>query len=71
MAAITPGELLRLWTNEQIEPEHAIGQLVQQIARLQDTVDVQRRALAQMQRELAALRDAPPAPEGRAAAKCR
>lgn len=60
MAAISPDELLRLWAAEQISSEHAIGQLVQQLARLQGTVDGQRQALVQLQHELAALREAAP-----------
>ncbi|NJM07064.1 hypothetical protein HC891_14130 [Candidatus Gracilibacteria bacterium] len=56
MAAVAPDELLRLWASEEITPEQAIGQLVQQLTRLSATVDVQRLSLAQLQRELAVLR---------------
>jgi hypothetical protein len=67
MSAVTPEQLLRLWASDQIAPEQAIGQLVQQLARVQAALESQRRTLAQVQSELAALRAAPPAPPNRAA----
>jgi hypothetical protein len=56
IATVAPDELLRLWASEEITSEQAIGQLVQQFARLSATLDVQRLALAQLQGELATLR---------------
>jgi hypothetical protein len=60
MSVVSPNELLRLWAGEQIPPEHAIGQLVQQLVQMQATLDAQRRTLTQVQSELAALRAAQP-----------
>jgi hypothetical protein len=62
MAAVAPEELIRLWASEQITAEHAIGQLVQQLAQVQSALEAQRRTLAQVQSELAALRSADEGP---------
>jgi hypothetical protein len=69
MSVVSPNELLRLWAGEQIPPEHAIGQLVQQLAQIQEALDAQRRTLTQVQSELAALRAAQPTAGGRGGTK--
>lgn len=70
MGTITPEELLRRWSAEQIEPEQAIGQLVQHMARVQHALDVQREALALLRGELAQIRgDEAPAQRVRAGGK--
>lgn len=61
LGVLTPEELVRQWATEQIPAEHAIGQLVQHLARLQRTLDTQRAAIAQMQTTLAHLQ-VPPTP---------
>jgi hypothetical protein len=69
MAVVSPHELVRLWASEQIAPEHAIGQLVQQLAHMQETLDAHRRTLTQVQSELATLRTQTPPPSGRSSTK--
>jgi hypothetical protein len=69
MAALPPEELLRLWTAEQLPAERAIGQLVQNLARLQTTIDQHSQALSSLRAEVARLHTAPaataPAPRKR------
>jgi hypothetical protein len=40
MATVTPGELLRLWTQESITPEMAVGQLIQHLIHQQATIEL-------------------------------
>jgi hypothetical protein len=58
MAALPPDELLRLWTAEQLPAERAIGQLVQNLARLQTTIDQHGQALSSLRAEVARLHTA-------------
>ncbi len=73
MAALPPDELLRLWTAEQLPAERAIGQIVQNLARLQTTIDQHSQALSSLRAEVARLLTAPsaaaPAPGKRTAGK--
>ncbi len=52
---------LRLWTAEQLPTERAIGQIVQNLARLQTTIDQHSQALSSLRAEVARLLAAPPA----------
>lgn len=63
MGAVSPDELARLWSQEQISVEMAIGQITQNLVRLQNALDaqrqllqaaleVQRQMLADLQRDL-------------------
>jgi len=61
MAALPPDELLRLWTAEQLPAERAIGQIVQNLARLQTAIDQHGQALSSLRAEVARLHTAPPA----------
>ena len=70
MGVLTPDDLQHQWATEQIPAEHAIGQLVQHMARLQRSVDTQRLAIVQLQAALASQPAAPPAPR-RAAVKSK
>jgi len=45
MAALPPEELLRLWCQEAISVEMAIGHIAQNLVRLQDSLDAQRQLL--------------------------
>jgi hypothetical protein len=61
MAALPPDELLRLWTAEQLPAERAIGQLVQNLARLQTAIDQHSQALSSLRAEVARLHTMPAA----------
>jgi hypothetical protein len=39
MATVTPGELLRLWTQESITSDMAVGQLIQHLIHQQATIE--------------------------------
>lgn len=45
MGAILPDELARLWSQEQITTDMAIGQITQNLVRLQCALDSQRQML--------------------------
>lgn len=45
MGAVPPEELARLWSQEQITPEMAIGQITQNLVRLQSALEAQRQLL--------------------------
>ena len=50
---MTPAsELIRLWTQENLDTERAIGQILQHLVHLHTTADVQRLALAQLRAEV-------------------
>jgi hypothetical protein len=72
MAALPPEELLRLWRQEAISVEMAIGHITQNLVKLQDYLDAQRQllqasleaqrqTLAGIQASLPPLAHAPPA----------
>jgi hypothetical protein len=61
MAALPPDELLRLWTAEQLPAERAIGQIVQNLARLQIAIDQHSQALSSLRAEVARLHTMPAA----------
>lgn len=73
MAALPPDELLRLWTAEQLPAERAIGQIVQNLARLQTAIDQHSQALSSLRAEVARLHTAPattaPTPRKRTSGK--
>jgi hypothetical protein len=73
MAALPPDELVRLWTAEQLPAERAIGQIVQNLARLQTTIDQHSQTLLNLRAEVARLQSAPaaaaPAPRKRTLGK--
>lgn len=45
MAAMPPDELLRLWRQEAISTEMAIGHITQSLVKLQEAMDAQRQLL--------------------------
>ncbi|MEI6776558.1 MAG: hypothetical protein WCK70_06625 [Chloroflexales bacterium] len=45
MGAVLPDELARLWSQEQITTDMAIGQITQNLVRLQSAIDSQRQML--------------------------
>jgi hypothetical protein len=54
---MTPApDLVRLWTQEALETERAIGQILQHLVQLYATTDVQRLALTQLHTEVERLR---------------
>jgi len=55
MAALPPQELWKLWKQEQITSEMAIGQLIQNQAEQQTAVDVQRQTLVNLQAQMNSL----------------
>lgn len=55
MGAVEPGELARLWAQEGLTTEQAVGQMVQCLVTMQTTVERQAVALAQLRAEIAAL----------------
>ena len=73
MGALLPDELVRLWATEQLPAERAVGQIVQNLARLQATLDQYREALAQLRADVARLHASPtataPAPRKRSPRK--
>lgn len=52
MAALPPQELWKLWKQEQITSEMAIGQLIQNQAEQQTALDVQRQTLVNLQAQM-------------------
>lgn len=72
MAALPPEELLRLWRQEALSVEMAIGHIIQNLVKLQDalnaqrqllqaTLEAQRQALAGIQANLPPRAHEPPA----------
>lgn len=58
MGAVPPEELARLWSQEQITTEMAIGQITQNLVRLQSALDSQRQLIQsalEVQRQLLAV----------------
>jgi len=49
MATVTPGELLRLWTQESITSEMAVGQLIQHLIHQQATIEALQMRLGTLQ----------------------
>ncbi|NNJ10284.1 hypothetical protein EKD04_008085 [Chloroflexales bacterium ZM16-3] len=45
MSTVPPKELVRLWSQEQITVEMAVGHIMQNLAKLQDAIDAQRQML--------------------------
>ena len=61
---MTPApDLVRLWTQEALDIERAIGQILQHLVQLHATTDVQRLALTQLRTEVERLHLAGEAPE--------
>lgn len=52
MAAVPPQELWKLWKQEQITAEMAIGQLIQNQAEQQSALDAQRQTIALLQAQM-------------------
>ena len=57
MGVLSPEELVRLWSSEQLPTERAIGQIVQHLARLQATLDQHGQALARLRTDVARLHE--------------
>lgn len=55
MGAVAPEELARLWTQDEVTVERAIGQIVQQLVTIQASLDRQAQALGQLRREVSTL----------------
>ncbi len=55
MGAVAPEELARLWTQDEVTIERAIGQIVQQLVTIQVSLDRQAQALGQLRREMSTL----------------
>lgn len=54
MSTHTPDELMSLWAHERLSPERAVGQLLQHLVVMHNTLDRQAQAIAQLRVELAA-----------------
>ena len=55
MSALAPDELVRLWVEEDLAPERAIGQLLQHVAAMQSTLQRQSQTIAQLRSEISSL----------------
>ena len=55
MGAIAPIDLARLWAQDEVTTERAIGQIVQQLVTIQASLDRQVQALGQLRSEVATL----------------
>lgn len=55
MSALAPDELVRLWVEEELAPERAIGQLLQHVAAMQSTLQRQSQTIAQLRSEISSL----------------
>ncbi|MFN8488638.1 MAG: hypothetical protein U0350_13645 [Caldilineaceae bacterium] len=62
MAAVPPQELWKLWKQEQITSDMAIGQLIQNQAEQQTALDAQRQTIAHLQSQINQLLAQPAAP---------
>ena len=58
MGMMPAPELIRLWTQEALDAEQAIGQILQHLVQLYATGESQRAALAQMRAEIERLHSA-------------
>lgn len=55
MSAVAPYELARLWAEEQLPTERAIGQLLQHVVTMQATLERQSRVIAELRSQLTEL----------------
>lgn len=55
MSALPPDDLVRLWAEEELAPERAIGYLLQHVATMQSMLQRQAQTLSQLRIELASL----------------
>ncbi|NTU50168.1 MAG: hypothetical protein HGA87_04670 [Desulfobulbaceae bacterium] len=53
MGAVAPEELARLWAQDEVTTERAIGQIVQQLVTIQASLDRQAQALNQLRADVA------------------
>lgn len=54
MGAIEPDDLLRQWSSENISAEMAIGQMIQQLVKLNATVDTLKETVTHLRNETSA-----------------
>lgn len=55
MGAVSPNELARLWAQEQLPTERAVGQMLQQLVAMQSTIERQAQTIADMRAQIADL----------------
>lgn len=53
MSAVAPSELSRLWAQEQLPVERAIGQMLQQLVAMQATLDRQVQTISDLRAQIA------------------
>ena len=52
MATLAPSELARLWTQEQLPTERAVGQVLQLLVAMQTTLDGQSRTIIELRAQI-------------------
>jgi hypothetical protein len=55
MGTVTPAELARLWAQEQLPTERAVGQMLQQLVAMQTTLDRQGHTITELRAQIAEL----------------
>lgn len=55
MSAVAPSELARLWIEEQLPTERAIGQMLQQLVAMQTMLERQALVIAELRTQVTAL----------------
>lgn len=55
MGTVSPDELAHMWREETLTPDMAIGYLTQNVARMQQALEAQQQALAQLRKILDSL----------------
>lgn len=55
MGAVTPEELARLWSKEEVTTERAVGQIVQQLVTMQECIERQAKTIVQLRTDIATL----------------
>lgn len=55
MGTLAPSELARLWTQEQLPTERAVGQMLQLLVAMQTTLDGQSRTIIELRAQVADL----------------
>jgi hypothetical protein len=55
MGTLAPSELARLWTQEQLPTERAVGQMLQLLVAMQTTLEGQSRTISELRAQIAEL----------------
>lgn len=52
MSAVAPSELVRLWMQEQLPTERAVGQILQQMVDMQRAIDWQAKTIRELREQI-------------------